>query len=40
MSQKILGDMRGIYVQMHEDAAFEAAIEDIVVSITYNMLSE
>ena len=32
--------MRGIYVQMHEDAAFEAAIEDIVVSITYNMLSE
>jgi len=40
MSQKILGDMKGIYVQMHEDAAFEAAIEDIVVSITYNMLSE
>ena len=40
MSQNILGDMRGIYDQMHEDAAFEAAIEDIVVSITYNMLSE
>jgi len=40
MSQKILGDMKGIYAQMHEDAAFEAAIEDIVVSITYNMLSE
>jgi len=40
MSQKILGDMKGIYAQMHEDAALEAAIEDIVVSITYNMLSE
>ena len=40
MSQKILGDMKGIYVQMHEDAAFEAAVEDIVISISYNMLSE
>jgi hypothetical protein len=40
MSQKILGDMKGIYAQMHEDAAFEAAVEDIVISVTYNMLSE
>ena len=40
MSQKILGDMKGIYAQMHEDAALEAAIEDIVISVTYNMLSE
>ena len=40
MSQKILGDLRGIYTQMQEDAALEAVIEDIVISVTYNMLSE
>ena len=32
--------MRGIYAQMHEDAAFEAVIEDVVITIAYNMLSE
>ena len=32
--------MKCIYAQMHEDAAFEAAVEDIVISVTYNMLSE
>ena len=40
MSQKILGDLRGIYTQMHEDAALEAVVEDIVISVSYNMLSE
>ena len=40
MSHKILGDMKGLYAEMHEDAAIEKIIEEIVYTVSFSMLSE